>query len=71
MEDNINTQEAIAQKPKHSDFKCFIGIHRYEVYTTRPLMDTRNINIGTVIVNRCNNCGKIKDNKIYTMDVRF
>lgn len=69
--ENINVEQTIAEKPKHSDFKCFLGVHKYDIYAQYPLMDARNMNIGVVIVNRCHNCGKVKDHKIHTIDVRF
>lgn len=71
MENNVNMDIVSVERAKGSDFKCFIGVHKYDVHSTHPLMDTRNMNLGVVIVNRCNNCGKIRNNKIITVDGRY
>lgn len=48
------------------DLKCFIGLHRYEVIDTKELKNPYGITVGTVIISRCTNCGKIKEKPIYT-----
>lgn len=70
MEDNNNTP-LIVETKNHSDFKCFIGLHKFEVFRQDALVDGRNIGIGFVVTNRCVNCGKIKDEKVHTVDIRI
>ena len=41
------------------DFKCAIGMHKFEIYKEQPVMNVRNEEIGVAIVSRCSNCGKI------------
>lgn len=53
---------------KYQDFKCFFGEHHYEVYKEIPLTDIRNNIIGKIIINRCSNCGKIKQIRIITVN---
>ena len=47
------------------DFKCFIGLHKYEIIERIPITNPYNINIGIIIVSRCKNCGKIKEISIF------
>jgi len=42
------------------DFKCFIGLHKYEVYKEEDVLDGRKEVCFKVIISRCTNCGKIK-----------
>lgn len=51
-----------------SNIKCMFGLHQYEVYKELELNNVRNDIIGTVIVSRCANCGKIKTSKVYTIN---
>lgn len=54
----------------NQDFKCFIGLHKYEVIKEENIMNqyyrfahNESINryiIGKAIISRCVNCGKIK-----------
>ena len=48
------------------DFKCFLGLHRYEVIDEKQVINPYNAKIGTSIVSRCTNCGKIHETVIYT-----
>lgn len=42
-----------------ADFKCFIGLHKYEVYKEVSLETKSGIELNKVIISRCTNCGKI------------
>lgn len=43
------------------DFKCFFGVHKYELLDKQEVTDERNTNvIGINYISRCTNCGKIK-----------
>lgn len=42
------------------DFKCFIGLHKYEVYKEEDVLDGRKEIVSKAIISRCSNCGKIK-----------
>lgn len=42
------------------DFKCFVGLHKYEVYKEEIITDNYDKIKGKVIISRCNNCGKLK-----------
>ena len=53
---------------KNRDFKCWIGMHKYEVLSNEDLLDIKSNIVGKVIINRCVNCGKIKHNKVVTVD---
>ena len=44
----------------------FFGLHKYEVYKEEQLIDLKGNVIGKVIINRCNNCGKIRKVEIRT-----
>ena len=48
------------------DIKWFIGSHHFEIYKEEQLTDCRGNVIGKVIINRCNNCGKIRKVEIRT-----
>ena len=48
------------------DFKCFFGLHKYEVLDTKEVKNPYGAVIGTTIISRCSNCGKIKEFTIYT-----
>lgn len=48
------------------DFKCFIGLHRYEVIENIDIKNPYNAVVGHAIVNRCTHCGIIKEYPIYT-----
>ena len=47
-----------------SDFKCFIGFHKYEIYKEIPITSKTEIELGKLIVSKCNNCGKIHQDYI-------
>lgn len=49
-------------------FKCLFGGHEYEVLKEYNIQNVRGETIGTVIVSRCSNCGKITETRIYTTD---
>lgn len=42
----------------HKWFRCFFGLHSYEIYKEEVISD-RSIIIGKVIISRCSTCGKI------------
>lgn len=48
------------------DVKCYFGLHKYEVLEQKELLNPYDVVIGTVIISRCTNCGKIKEKVIYT-----
>jgi len=48
------------------DTKCWFGLHKYEVLETKEIKNPYGAIIGTTIISRCSNCGKIRENTIYT-----
>lgn len=48
------------------DFKCAIGLHKYEVIEKKDVKNPYGVIIGTTIISCCTNCGKIKETTIYT-----
>ena len=48
------------------DFKCSIGLHKYEVIEKKDIKNPYSAIIGTIIISRCTNCGKIKETTVYT-----
>ena len=48
------------------DFKCAIGLHKYEVTEKKDIKNPYSAIIGTIIISRCTNCGKIKETTVYT-----
>lgn len=46
------------------DLKCMFGMHRFCIFKEEQYLDVRGNVIGTIIVSRCEHCGKIKINKI-------
>ena len=48
------------------DFKCSIGRHKYEVIEKKDVKNPYSAIIGTIIISRCTNCGKIKETTVYT-----
>ena len=49
-----------------NDIKCFVGLHKYEVYKEKDIKNPYGTVIGTSIISRCSNCGRIKENIVYT-----
>lgn len=48
------------------DVKCAFGLHKYEVLEEKEIKNSYGIVLGSTIVSRCINCGKIKEKVIYT-----
>lgn len=48
------------------DSKCFFGLHKYEIIDRYEIKNPYGIVIGTSIISRCINCGKVKDKTVYT-----
>lgn len=48
------------------DFKCFLGLHKYEVLEKKEVINPYNAKVGTAVISRCSNCGKIHEDTIYT-----
>jgi len=48
------------------DFKCAIGLHKYEVFENKEIKNPYSVVVGITIISRCTNCGKIKENTVYT-----
>ena len=48
------------------DFKCAIGLHKYEVLEKKDIKNPYGAVVGTAIISRCTNCGKIKETTVYT-----
>lgn len=43
------------------DFRCFFGVHRYELLEQQEVTDERNATVvGINYISRCTNCGKLK-----------
>lgn len=51
---------------KQSILCKWFGLHIYEVYKEEDFLDKKENVIGKVITSRCNICGKIKQEIIYT-----
>ena len=51
-----------------NNLKCTFGLHKYEAYKEEELTDVRKDVIGKVIISRCANCGKIRVDKIRTVE---
>ena len=41
------------------DFKCFLGIHKYELLETREVKNYYGEITKLIYISRCSNCGKI------------
>lgn len=48
------------------DLKCFFGLHKFEVLKEEVVKHPYGTVVGTVVISRCKNCGKIKSKTIYT-----
>lgn len=49
------------------NFWCKIfNLHKYMIYKEETLTNKHGDIVGTVIISRCSNCGKIKYTTIYT-----
>lgn len=48
------------------DCKCFLGVHKYEIVDNYEVKNPYGVVIGTTIVSRCINCGKIKEKFVPT-----
>lgn len=48
------------------DCKCWFGLHHYEVHAEKDIKNPYGAVVGTTIISRCSNCGKIKETTIYT-----
>lgn len=44
-------------------FRCFTGLHRYEIHNTYNITNGGDI-IGHVIVSRCITCGKLTQERV-------
>ena len=53
----------------NQDFKCAIGMHKFEVYKEQIVRNIRNEEIGIAVVNRCKYCGKIIIEIIPTLQI--
>ena len=47
------------------DFKCFIGLHKFEVLEKKDIKNPYGAIVGMTIISRCSNCGRIKETDIY------
>lgn len=52
---------------KLQDLKCFLHLHKYEIYKEEECKDVRGNVIGKIIISRCSNCDKIKSTIIETV----
>lgn len=48
--------------------KCWFKLHKYEVYKELPILNNTGGQIGTIVVSRCSECGKIRQTRIYTVE---
>lgn len=53
---------------KFNSIKCKLGLHKYEIYKEEEFTDLRKDVIGKVIISRCSICGKIRVDKIRTVE---
>ena len=44
----------------------FLNLHKYEILREETLTNRHGDIVGTVIITKCSNCGKIKQTTIYT-----
>ena len=44
----------------------FLNFHKYEIFREETLLNKHGDIIGTVIISKCSNCGKIKQTVVYT-----
>ncbi len=51
-----------------NNMRCKFGLHKYEIYKEETLTDIRENVIGKIIISRCELCGKIHIDKVYTVD---
>lgn len=49
-----------------NDLKCYFGLHHYEVLESKDIKNPYGAVVGTTIISRCTNCGKIREDVIYT-----
>ncbi len=54
---------------KFISLKCRLGLHKYEVYKEEELTDIKGAPIGKAFISRCSNCGKIRVDKIRTVEM--
>ena len=47
------------------DFKCFLGIHKYELLETKEVKNYRDETTKLIYISRCSNCGKIYSKEIH------
>lgn len=52
---------------EHNDFKCFFGLHKYEIYKEEVIIDIAHNVVGKIIITKCINCGKLKSFRITTI----
>lgn len=48
---------------------CWLGQHNYTIHKELDLTTMSSTVIGTVIISRCTNCGKIIQDKIRTVEI--
>lgn len=48
------------------DVKCYFGLHKYEVLEKKEVKNPYGAIVGTTIISRCKNCGKIHEDTVYT-----
>lgn len=53
---------------RFNSIKCKLGLHKYEVYKEEEFTDLRKDVIGKIIISRCSICGKIRVDKIRTVE---
>ena len=47
------------------DLKCYLGLHKFEVLEKKDIKNPYAAVVGTTIISRCTNCGKIHETSIY------
>ena len=50
------------------NFSCWLGRHTYEVYKEEELHSVNGTIVGKVIISRCTECGKLKVERIHTIE---
>lgn len=48
------------------DLKSWLGLHKYEVLEKKDVKNPYGAIVGTTIISRCTNCGKIHETTVYT-----
>jgi len=57
--------------PDNKKSACWIGLHKSDIHKEIDLTDLKGTVVGLVIINRCDNCGKITHTKVKTVEPSY